>query len=180
MTPTDAAAIPIRPAEASDAAALAVLARRTFSETFAAANDPADLAVFLDATYGTEIQLAELRDPALTYLVAEHETQLVAFALLRRGASLPCISDPTALELQRFYVRGDSHGTGLAQRLMAACLDTARAAGAAGATTLFLGVWEHNPRAIRFYEKQGFTTVGEHTFRVGSDDQRDLVLARPI
>jgi diamine N-acetyltransferase len=177
MSSTDAAAIPIRPADASDAGALAALARRTFSETFAAANDPADLAAFLDATYGTDIQLAELRDAALSYLVAERDGALVGYALLRRNAVLPCISDPTAVELQRLYVSSDCHGTGLAQRLMTACIDTARTA---GATTLFLGVWEHNPRAIRFYEKQGFTTVGEHTFRVGSDDQRDLILARPI
>jgi diamine N-acetyltransferase len=174
---SDAPAIPIRPAHESDAGALAALARRTFSETFAAANDPADLSAFLEATYGPEIQRAELRDPALTYLVAEDGGSLVAYAMLRRGTPLPCITDPSAIELQRFYVASEGHGTGLSQRLMTACIDAARAT---GATTLFLGVWEHNPRAIRFYEKTGFTTVGEHTFLVGSDEQRDLVLARPI
>ena len=49
-----------------------------------------------------------------------------------------------------------------------------------GAETLFLGVWERNPRALRFYEKHGFRAVGTQIFRVGSDDQTDIVMARSI
>jgi ribosomal protein S18 acetylase RimI-like enzyme len=53
-------------------------------------------------------------------------------------------------------------------------------AGVAGARTLWLGVWERNPRAIAFYRKCGFTEVGTQTFVLGTDHQRDLVLERPI
>ena len=62
-------------------------------------------------------------------------------------------------------------------RLLAACLDAARAA---GATDLWLGVWQENPRAIAFYRKHGFEIVGEKTFVVGSDPQTDWVMARPV
>ena len=47
-----------------------------------------------------------------------------------------------------------------------------------GSTTAWLGVWEHNPRAIAFYRKWGFTPVGEHCFAVGDDPQRDVILER--
>jgi ribosomal protein S18 acetylase RimI-like enzyme len=65
----------------------------------------------------------------------------------------------------------------LAQELMRAATQHAQAA---GARTLWLGVWERNPRAIAFYRKCGFAEVGTHTFVFGTDHQRDLVLARPI
>jgi ribosomal protein S18 acetylase RimI-like enzyme len=59
---------------------------------------------------------------------------------------------------------------------MGACLGEIAAR---GADVAWLGVWEHNPRAIAFYRKWGFVEVGEHTFPVGDDPQRDLVLCRP-
>ena len=60
---------------------------------------------------------------------------------------------------------------------MRASLEAARDA---GHRTLWLGVWERNVRAIAFYERWGFATVGEHLFRLGSNDQRDLIMARPV
>jgi ribosomal protein S18 acetylase RimI-like enzyme len=60
---------------------------------------------------------------------------------------------------------------------MRACVEQARAW---HCDVLWLGVWEHNPRAIAFYEKQGFRKVGRHTFMVGSDVQYDDVMARPL
>ena len=45
---------------------------------------------------------------------------------------------------------------------------------------LWLGVWEHNPRAIAFYRKYGFREVGEHVFQLGRDPQRDLILVRSV
>jgi ribosomal protein S18 acetylase RimI-like enzyme len=60
---------------------------------------------------------------------------------------------------------------------MDAALDAARAR---GAQTMWLGVWERNPRAVAFYSKYGFTRVGEHTFMLGADAQTDWVLARGL
>ena len=167
----------IRPATAHDAAALSELARRTFSDAFAADNTAENLAAFLDATYSTAIQARELADPALRYLVAEQDGALVAFALLRTGTSSPFVADPTAVELQRIYVDRSHHGTGLAQTLMATVFD---AATRLGAGALFLGVFERNTKALRFYAAQGFREVGTQTFVVGTDPQQDLVLVRDL
>lgn len=175
---TTAAVLPtIRPATVRDAAALSALARRTFSDAFAADNAPDDLAAFLDATYTPAIQSRELADGALKYLVAEQAGVLVAYALLRTGKISPFVNDPTALELQRIYVDQSHHGTGLAQSLMASVLAEAARLGAGA---LFLGVWERNAKALRFYAAQGFREVGTQTFVVGSDPQQDLVLVREV
>ncbi len=167
----------IRPATAQDAAALSVLARRTFSDAFAADNTAEDLAAFLDATYSVDIQSRELADPTLSYFVAEQGGALVAFALLRTGTASPFVADPTAVELQRIYVDRSHHGTGLAQALMSTMIAEATQRGAG---SLFLGVFERNTKALRFYAAQGFRTVGAQTFVVGSDPQQDLVLVRDL
>ena len=81
------------------------------------------------------------------------------------------------MELKRFYIDRAWQGAGLAQALMRATLD---AAIVSGARTLWLGVWEHNPRAIAFYRKFGFVEVGMHDFMLGRDRQTDLIMARPV
>jgi ribosomal protein S18 acetylase RimI-like enzyme len=78
------------------------------------------------------------------------------------------------LELSRFYVDRPWHGRGVAQALMTA---TVREAARRGGETLWLGVWERNPRGIAFYRKCGFADVGTQTFVLGSDPQNDRVMA---
>ena len=68
-------------------------------------------------------------------------------------------------------------GSGLAQELMRVTVD---AAVASGARTMWLGVWEHNPRAIAFYRKFAFVEAGSHEFMLGRDRQTDLIMMRPL
>jgi ribosomal protein S18 acetylase RimI-like enzyme len=168
----------VRDAEPADAAALAELAERTFRDAFAAQNDPTDMDLHCATSFGPDIQAAEIADPALRTLVVEEGGALIAFAQVHLRAPVPpSVRFPSAVELRRIYVDARWHGQGVAPQLMARVEEIARASGAAA---LWLGVWEHNPRAIRFYQRCGFTAVGDHTFVVGSDPQRDLVMAREL
>jgi len=171
MTPT------IRRATLADAPALAELAARTFRETFAAGNRPEDLALHLRSAYAPDIQAREIVDPAMITLVADAAGPLVAFAQLRQGPPPACVTGRAPIEIQRFYLAAEWHGKGLAQTLMARALEAAEAA---GAETIWLGVWERNPRAIAFYRKAGYIDVGAHTFIVGSDPQTDRILTRSL
>ena len=161
----------------ADAAALAAFAARSFADTFGAANDPAHLQAFLDATYGVEQQSRELADVDTATLLATLDGELVAYAQVHRGEAPACVGAADAVELQRFYVDRAAHGSGVAQRLMQAVCATARGFGAHG---LWLGVWERNPRAIAFYAKCGYVDVGSKTFDVGGDRQTDRVMLLPL
>lgn len=167
----------IRTADQTDASRLAELAERTFRDTFEAMNTPEDMALHCAAHYGEAVQSRELADPGTAILVSEHEGRLIGFAQLRWDPPPACVRAERPAELQRLYVRRDWHGEKVAQGLMAAALDLAAAG---GADQIWLGVWENNPRAIAFYRKWGFLEVGEHTFPLGTDLQRDLVMTRPI
>jgi ribosomal protein S18 acetylase RimI-like enzyme len=172
----------IRPADIADAAALSRLGAATFRDTFEADNTPEDMARYLAEAFSVDQQAAEISDPNGTVILAEQagedgDAALVGYAHLVPGLPPPAVEGPKPLELKRLYVGRAWHGQGVAQALMDAAIDAARAR---GAQTLWLGVWERNPRAVRFYEKYGFARVGEHTFMVGADAQTDWLLSRPL
>ena len=171
------ARLDIRRGMPADAAELAEFAVRVFVSTFAAQNTPDDLALYVTNSFGEAIQRRELDDPRVTYLLLAVDGALSAFALLRNGATDPVVHGETPIEIERFYVASNFHGRGIAAALMKAAIESAESQ---GGRTLWLGVWEQNPRAIRFYEKCGFVDIGAHEFHLGRDVQTDRVMSRRI
>ena len=164
----------IRPAGPADAEALAAFGERTFREAFGPANIPANTDAYVRGAYGAAIQRAELHDERIPCLVAvDAEGALTAYAQLRLGGPSPSAAAGSSCELWRFYVDRPWQGQGLAAQLMSAVKAHARAA---GCTTLWLAVWEHNPRAIAFYTREGFRLVGSQPFQLGDDLQTDQVM----
>ena len=169
--------VTIRLGTLEDAALLAELGARTFSDTFAADNTPEDLAVYLAANFNVAEQTAELEDPGSTFLIAEVDGRAAGYAKLRDGEPEQGVAGANPIELVRLYVSREWLGRGIGEQLMRACIDAAQHA---GHETLWLGVWERNARAQAFYRKWNFRTVGEHMFELGSDLQRDLVMERAL
>ncbi|MFA6955686.1 MAG: GNAT family N-acetyltransferase [Thermoanaerobaculia bacterium] len=167
----------IRRAEERDAARLGELAEQTFRDAFAAMNTPENMEHHCREQYGEAIQAREILDPSITTLICEDEGELVAYAQLRWGHAPEHLVAAHPMEIQRIYVVRTWHGRGLAQELMGEAL---RLAERGGADLVWLGVWELNPRAIAFYRKSGFEESGSHTFVVGDDPQRDVIMVRAV
>ncbi len=167
----------VRKARLGDAKNLAELAEVTFRATFDSMNTTKHMELHCRSSYAEQIQAAEILSSEIVTLLSEHEGNLVGYAQLRWGEAPACVSATCPMEIQRLYVVEDWHGQGVAQRLMNACIDEMKQHGSAA---VWLGVWERNPRAISFYKKFGFVAVGEHTFPLGGDPQRDIVMVRTI
>ena len=167
----------IRKATSADAEALSELALRIFLDTFAAQNNPEDIELHAARSYSRDVQLDEINDPSLTYLIAEVDGEPAGFAMIGLPRSESCIRFDAPIELFRFYVDKEWHGKGIAQPMMQACEKVARSL---GGKTICLGVWLENPRAIRFYEKIGFRKEGTQAYLLGNDVQTDWVMARNI
>ena len=167
----------IRHATPRDARELAYLGERTFREAFGPMNSAENMDHHTRERYGEAIQASEIADPGMITLVCEADGALIGFTQLRWEAAPPCVEANTPGEIQRLYVASEWHGQGIAQQLMEAALGLMQARGCDAA---WLGVWEHNPRAIAFYQKYDFAEVGDLPFSLGDDDQRDLVMARPL
>jgi GNAT superfamily N-acetyltransferase len=171
-------ALRIRRATIGDAEALATFAACVFIETFGNENEPDDLRDYVEESYGAAQQSEEIRDPNTATLLIEHsDGALVGYAQLCRKRVPACVTGACPVEIYRFYVDRSRHGTGLAQTLMSAAFAQAREW---GADVVWLGVWEHNPRAMTFYRKFGFADVGTIDFFVGPDRQTDRVFVMPL
>ena len=170
--------IRIRPASAGDAPALAEFAERVFDEVFSPGNDEGDMACYLNEAFGPDQQRAEITAPGSIVLLAEDARgALTGYLHILPSPVPPCVTDTTALELKRLYVDPARHSLGLGKRLLSE--GTARAK-STGARTLWLGVWEKNFRAQKFYIREGFARAGEHDFFLGSDKQTDWIMQRSI
>jgi GNAT superfamily N-acetyltransferase len=162
----------------SDAARLAEFGARTFRETFADDNSVEDMSRHLESAWSPDIQRREIEDPDIdTLVLADDAGRWMAFAQLRANHVSDGVPAEGSIELWRFYVDQPWQGRGVAAALMAAAKERGRRR---GARTMWLGVWERNPRAQAFYRKHGFSHVGKKVFVVGSDPQTDHVMLCPL
>jgi ribosomal protein S18 acetylase RimI-like enzyme len=166
-----------RDAALSDAEELARVARDTFIATFGALYRAEDLAAFLAETRSPEAVARYLAESDTRHCLALRDGTIVGFADLG-PFKLPY--DPgqrRAVELHRLYVVEAAQGKGIADRLMAWILDQAQDL---GAEDLYLGVYQDNQRAVRFYMRHGFEIVGEYLFEVGAHRDQEYVMRRRV
>lgn len=169
----------IRPASLDDAAALGVLGRRTFIDTFVAGFQipyPADdLATFLDASFSPEATARKLAEPGAAWWVVERDGDLLAFANAGPNTLPHPDGRPSHTELRRLYVGTSAQGLGLGTRLLALSLDWMEA-NTDG--PLWIGVWNGNVKAQRLYAAHGFEKVGEYQYPVGAWMDDEFILRR--
>lgn len=167
----------IRKADRRDARQLSEIAERTFRDTFSSRTASSDMDSHCRTSYSELIQAGELENPDMLTLFSERDGAVAGYAQLRWGTAPACVAAESPGEIHRLYVIPEWHGRGVAQALMDACIDEMKGR---GSDVVWLGVWEHNQRALAFYRKCGFTEAGDHTFLLGQDPQRDLVMVQSV
>ena len=168
--------IHIKIATTDDAAVIARLSRQTFVETFAEDNTAANMEKFLSESFSVSSLEAEVGAPGDLFFLAIENNQPVGYARLRENAPI-AFPGSNAIEIARIYAVRNSIGKGIGKLLMQKCLATAKEQ---GKEFIWLGVWEKNGRAIRFYEKWGFEKFDTHIFVLGDDAQTDWLMKRRV
>jgi diamine N-acetyltransferase len=169
----------IRQAVPDDAKLLTDLAYTTFWDAFAhhPKNAPDDLNHYMRQAFNQEQITAELGDAKNIFLIAEIDGEAAGYSKMTIDNIEPGITAERPIELGRLYAHQRHLGQGVGQALMDACFNRARQD---GRDVMWLGVWEYNPRAQRFYEKNGFRVAGSHVFQLGKDAQTDLLMQREL
>ena len=154
----------IRQANISDANIICALGITTFYEAYFELDESSDLANYVSESFSQSQIEDELNDANSTFFIAELNGKAVGYAKLRENSVVDCLKDENAVELHRIYILERAKGKGVGGQLLNRCFEAARAK---GFETIWLGVWEQNPAAVRFYKKFGFAKVGELQFPYG-------------
>jgi putative acetyltransferase len=183
LTPT------FRRATVADLSALVAVSLDTFVETFAHLNDPADFEPYVAQAFDPQRIEQEVQDPSSIFYFVENEG--VTLGYFKINLNRTPFDDPDALfqitpdayrdvpmsELQRIYLYKKYHGLGIASPMLDEVESVARQH---GSERLWLGVWDANAQARRFYAKRGFEEFGAHLFVLGSDPQTDILMWKTI
>ena len=161
----------------SDVSILRGIARDTFIETFSEANKAEDMERYLTENFSEEQLARELSNPDSFFYVAEVNGHVVGYLKLNTAHAQTEPQAADALEIERIYVLSNYHGGGVGQALYHHAMSVAEDR---KASYVWLGVWEHNHRALRFYEKNGFIAFGTHIYQLGNDQQTDILMKKSV
>jgi ribosomal protein S18 acetylase RimI-like enzyme len=150
---------------------------RTFRDTYAAHNTEEDMKHHVDTVFHPDRFIEEIADARIGYHIAYLGDVPVGYIRVNLAGVQTDVNDQKSLELERIYVLQDFQGRKFGDQLIAKTFDLAREA---GLDYVWLGVWKKNEKAIRFYERMGFTIFGTHDFILGTDPQSDWLMKKMI
>lgn len=170
-------ALVTRHASVEDAPALAAFAAKAFSDTYRDLHEPWEITSYVAESFNPQSVAEVLRDPACTTILAEVGSRLAGYAVVQAAEPPGCVTGPSPMEVARFYLGEEFLGQGYGAQLMRAVHAEARRL---GARTLWLGVYDRNVRAVRFYERMGFTKVGGKEFLIAGQIYIDPIYSAPV
>lgn len=169
--------IQLKKATTEDLHTVQLIGKETFFETFADSNTEEDMNKYLEDSFNDNRVSAELSNPDSLFYIAWEDDSPVGYLKVNTGIAQTEQQDEKALEIERIYVKISHHGKKVGQLLYEKALMVAQQQ---HNSYLWLGVWEKNPRAIRFYEKNGFTAFDKHIFKMGNDEQVDIMMKKEL
>ena len=169
--------VTIKQAQITDITQLQAISTLTFVESFEKENSPENMATYLAEHFSTNQLALELSNPNSSFYFAEENEQIVGYLKINVETAQTEKKFQNALEIERIYVKKAVQGKQIGQQLLEKAINIARNKKYA---FIWLGVWENNKQAITFYEKNGFEVFDQHLFVLGEDQQRDLLMKRPL
>ena len=166
-------AVELIPVDVNDLGELKRIGIQAFSESFASGNNPSDVKQCLQEAFDLKTLRRELLNPESRFFFLYEAGILLGYSKINTGKAQTELQESTGMEIERIYVLKDHQGRGLGAWMLKRFQTMARAE---GTSYLWLGVWEENHAAIRFYKQHGFVTFGKHPYYVGSDRQMDWMM----
>ena len=165
--------IQIIKASSSDLFSIVDIARRTFIETYDKFNTRENMNLYLENTLCKSKLQVELENPHSNFYIVKSSNEVIGYLKVNEKHVQTEFKEEDSLEIERIYVLKAFHFQGIGKMLIKKTIQFAKFK---GKKKIWLGVWKENKEAIRFYQKLGFSNVGEHVFVFGNERQIDLVL----
>ncbi len=148
-----------------DAESMSELGAKSFLESHLTSATQKDLDDYIRNTYTKERFVKELEDSRNLFRIATIGERIAGYSKIVPNTSRPGITQTNSCKMERLYVLEEFIPQKIGQLLFDECLELAKAENQSG---IWLNVWTGNPRAIRFYEKQGFSKVGDTMFKISA------------
>lgn len=149
----------------------------TFTQTFAKDNDPLNMEHYISESLTSEKLRSELENPGSEFYFSVIDGKTAGYLKLNFGVAQNELKDAGSMEIERIYILDEFQGQGLGQILLDFSIDIARRR---NMKSVWLGVWEYNLKALRFYRKNGFEPFDKHIFKLGDDLQTDIMMRKTI
>ncbi|MFM1915537.1 MAG: hypothetical protein RLZZ531_1206 [Bacteroidota bacterium] len=156
---------------------LQAISRQTFFDAFASVNEEEDMRHYLEVNLSIEQLTSELNQAATSFYFAKNGNEILAYLKLNEADVQTEKRNIPSMEIERIYVRKELQNRGVGQFLLDHSIQITKDK---QLKLIWLGVWEHNVSAIRFYERNQFQFFGKHSFMLGSDEQTDLLMERHL
>ncbi len=169
--------IDIKVASIDDLLIIQKIGRETFLETFASENEPDNMNEYLEERFSETQVHDELKNLESIFYIAWDQEDPIGYLKLNIGAAQTEFKMDDHIEIERIYVYASHHGKQVGQLLFFKALEIAKNL---RVPTIWLGVWEENARAINFYKKNGFEEFDKHIFKLGKDEQTDILMKRAV
>jgi ribosomal protein S18 acetylase RimI-like enzyme len=156
---------------------LQTIGKQTFLQTFAPHNSEQNMIQYLNDNFSAQKLSAEISQDDSEFYFAKTGNQVIGYLKINTGKSQTEIQASNALEIERIYVLQEYHGKKVGQLLYEWAIQIASNR---KYDYVWLGVWEYNAKAIRFYEKNGFVPFSKHVFRLGDDEQTDIMMKKNL
>lgn len=152
---------------------LRAISVQTFTETFAHQNSEEDMQKYVSENLSIEQLTKELNSKDSSFYFLKMNTQIIGYLKLNTGEAQTELKNNISLEIERIYVKLKYHGKNYGKLLMQKAMNIAKEM---HYSYIWLAVWEFNIKAIGFYKKQGFIEFDKHTFKLGDDEQVDIMM----
>lgn len=149
------------------------VSKNTFIEAFAKDNTRENLDAYLASAFSLTSLISEINNPNTRFYFIEIEAQIVGYYKINIGESQTEIKADDSLELERIYIMADHQGKKIGEKIILAVGNIAQKE---GKRYIWLGVWERNKKAIKFYERLGFIKFDTHIYPIGDDPQTDWMM----
>ncbi len=157
----------------ADIDTLFALSWRTFYDAFYHLNTESNMKAYMEKAFNQKKLLSELENENSDFFFAKEGDSIQGYLKLNRKDAQTEFKDDVSLEVERIYIDQCYQGCGVGTQLINHVIEIAKSS---GFKYVWLGVWEKNPGAIRFYERHGFEIFSAHEFVMGDEIQFDKLM----
>ncbi len=152
---------------------LVKISKETFIDTFEKDNNPEDFKNYIDNAFSKAQLEKELLNSNCLFYFAYEAHELVGYFKLNVDDAQNEQFETNSVELERIYITKEHQNKHFGKQLLNQIISIVKTM---NVSFLWLGVWEENKAAIRFYERHGFNKFGLHPYYIGKDKQTDLLM----